>query len=251
MDEKLSEAPAGDAVAQAPSVDSPLPGVPAEWPGAFGAYKYSKRAVRLNLGTLIILWLAVAIISGGVEKGMHATGGLISSLISALAAACYAIIFIAGVRRQRMSIGEVLSKALPLWLKMIGLGILVAVSLVVSLLLLVIPFFFVLPRLSLAHYFLVDKNLGVMEAYKASWAATKGYSGKVWGIIGATILMALLAITIIGIPFSIYFLIMYSAAYGVLYEFLNKSKPVAAPAQAPASPTPPTEPEIPTTPAPA
>ncbi len=203
-------------------------GAPSSWPGAFGAYKYSKSAVRLNIGTLIIIWLAVAIVNGLSEKVFGQAGSLVSLLVSGLATAAYVLTFIAGVRGQKLSIGDALSKALPLWLKMIGLLIVIGVSLFVSFLLLVIPFFIVLPRLSLAHYFLVDKNLGVMEAYKASWAATKGYSGKVWGIIGATILMALLMITIIGIPFSIYFLIMYSGAYAVLYEFLNKSKPAAA-----------------------
>ncbi len=223
----------------AAKAEAAVSGAPSSWPGAFGAYKYSKVAVMTNIATLIIIWLGVAILNGASDKVFGSAGGLVTLVVSGLATAAYALTFIAGVRGQKLSIGDALSKAFPLWLKMIGLLIVVSVSLVVSFLLLVIPFFFVLPRLSLAHYFLVDKNLGVMEAYKASWAATKGSSGKVWGIIGATFLMALLMITIIGIPFSIYFLIMYSGAYGVLYEFLNKGgKPAAAapaPTEAPAA----------------
>jgi uncharacterized membrane protein len=118
---------------------------------------------------------------------------------------------------------------------MIGLFILIALSIVASAVLFIIPVFFVLPRLALAYYFLIDKHMGVIEAYKASWHATKGNAGKVWGIIGATILMALLMITIIGIPFSIYFLIMYSAVFAVLYEFLGKTQPTAPAAPAPAA----------------
>lgn len=208
-------------------------GAPSTWPGAFGAYKYSKAAVMTNIGTLIIIWLLVAIIDGISQKALGNASGLVSLLIAGLATAAYVLTFVAGVRGQKLSIGDAFSKALPLWLKMTGLLIIVGLSLALSFLLFVIPFFFVLPRLSLAHYFLADKNMGIMDAYKASWDATKGSAGKVWGIIGATILMALLMITIIGIPFSIYFLIMYSGAYAVFYEFLNKSKPaVAAPAQA-------------------
>jgi hypothetical protein len=134
---------------------------------------------------------------------------------------------------------------------MIGLTILITLSLIVSFLLLVIPFFFVLPRLTLAEYFLVDKNMGVIEAYKASWNATKGHSLKVWGIYGAGILMALLCVTVIGIPVAFYLLIMYSAAFAVLYEFLNRSpatQPATAAAPAPAEPEsqPPVNPVPPT-----
>lgn len=223
---------------QAPKTEAAVSGAPSTWPGAFGAYKYSKAAVMQNIGTLIIIYIIVAIIDGIAQSVLKNTGGLISFLINGLAMASYVLVFLAGIRGQKLSIGDAISKALPYWLKMLGLLIVVGLSLVISFLLLVIPFFFVLPRLSLAYYFLVDKNMGIMEAYKASWEATKGHSGKVWGIIGATFLMVLLMITIIGIPFSIYFLIMYSGAYAVFYEFLNKGgKPAAAPAVSAPAPT--------------
>jgi hypothetical protein len=226
---------------QAPKAEAAVSGAPSTWPGAFGAYKYSKAAVMQNIWTLVVIYVIVAVIDGAAQSILKDTGGLISFLINGLATASYVLVFMAGIRGQKISIGDAIGKGLPYWLKMLGLLILVGLSLVVSFLLLVIPFFFVLPRLSLAHYFLVDKDMGIMEAYKASWEATKGSSGKVWGIIGASVLMALLMITIIGIPFSIYFLVMYSGAYAVLYEFLNKSGPATAPAAAPtAAPAAPT-----------
>lgn len=224
---------------QAPKAEAALPNVPSAWPGAFGAYKYSKQVVMRNIWTLVVLWLIAAIVGGGAERVLGTGGSLFSSLLSVLLTVSYTLVYLAGVRGQEMSIGDSISKAVPFWLKMIGLGIVVSVTLVISLLLLVIPFFFVLPRVSLSHYFLIDKNMGIMESFKASWAATEGNAGKVWGIIGANIAMALLMITIIGIPFSIYFLLMYSGAYVVLYELLNKGKPAtAAPAttEAPAAP---------------
>jgi hypothetical protein len=217
----------------APKAEAAVSGAPSAWPGAFGAYKYSKAAVMTNIWTLVGLWLIAAIVQGGGEKALGQTGGLVGFLVAGLVTASYVLTYLAGVRGQKLSFGEAISKAVKYWLRMLGLLIVVSLSLVVSLLLFVIPFFFVLPRLSLAHYFLVDKDMGIMEAYKASWNATKGNAGKVWGIIAATIVMALLMITIIGIPFSIYFLIMYSGAYAVLYEHLGKAKPAAAPAPAP------------------
>jgi hypothetical protein len=168
----------------------------------------------------------------GADRVSPSVGGLLGVIVSIIGTTAGVLVYLAGVRGQKLGFGDAVSKALPFFFRMIGLWIVVAVTLFVSFILLVIPFFFVLPRVSLAHYFLIDQDMGVMEAFKASWAATKGHAGKVWGIIGATILMALLMVTIIGIPFSIYFLIMYSAAYAVLYSFLGKSAP--APAAAPA-----------------
>lgn len=220
---------------KATKAEGAVSGAPSSWPGAFGAYKYSKVAVMTNIGTLIIIWLATAILNGVGQKALGNASGLVSLLVGSLATVGYVLTFLAGVRGQKLSIGDALSKAFPYWLKMIGLLILVGLSLVLSFILFVIPFFFVLPRLALAHYYLVDKDMGVMDAYKASWDATKGSAGKVWGIIGATFLMALLMITIIGIPFSIYFLIMYSGAYAVFYEYLNKGGKPAAAAPAPAA----------------
>ena len=222
--------------AQPTKAEGAVSGAPSSWPGAFGAYKYSKAAVMQNVATLIIIYIIVIVIDGAAEAALKNTGGLVSFLVNGLAVSSYVLVFLAGVRGQKLSLGDAISKGASYWLKMLGLLIVVGLSLVLSFLLFVIPFFFVLPRLSLAHYFLVDKNMGIMDAYKASWDATKGSAGKIWGIIGATFLMALLMITIIGIPFSIYFLIMYSGAYAVLYEYLNKSKPVAAATPAPVAP---------------
>lgn len=219
-----AETPAGSM----PAVESTLPKVPAEWPGAFGVYKYSKQAVRLNLETLILIWLLTTIVTVIFDYILKGFGGLVSLAVDGLTGSAFVLTYLAGVRGQRLTTGDAFNKAMNFWLRMIGLILLLGVSYVISILLLVIPFFFVFPRLSLATYFLIDHDMGVMEAYKASWEATKGNAGKIYGIVGATILMVLLAFTIIGIPFFIYFVIMYGAAYAVLYEFLGKSvKPPA------------------------
>ena len=233
MDEQSEATPpkgsANDAAA-APTVNasSAVPSVPASWPGAFGLFKHSKKAVKQNLGTLVVIWLLSILVSIILDTALKRPGSAASYVMDSLATAAFALTYLAGIRGETISTGEALNKALPFWLKMIGLNILVVLSVIGSILLLVIPFFFVLPRLVLANYFLVDQNMGIIDAYKASWAATKGHAGNVWGIIGVTILMALAAVTIIGIPFAIYWLVMYSASFAILYEFLRKSQPAAA-----------------------
>ena len=63
--------------------------------------------------------------------------------------------------------------------------------------------------------------------------------------------MALLMITVIGIPFALYFLFMYSAANALLYGFIARAHPANADAVAPApepseseSQTPPSQPPV-------
>jgi hypothetical protein len=213
--------PPADVAAPAALAESPLPNVPDTWPGAFGAYKYSKRAVKPNISTVVVIYLVDLMIGLLLEWKLKTSGQIITFLIGGLVTAALNLTYISGVRGQRLSIGQALSNALPFWLKMIGLNILVYLSYIISAVLLIVPLFFVAPRLALASYFLIDKKLGIIGAYKASWAATKGHVTKIYGIIGAVILMTVLMLTIIGIPFAIYFLVMYSAAFAVLYELIN------------------------------
>lgn len=243
------EPTAPPAPASPPPVSESLPSVPTTWPGAFGAYKFSKQAVKINLVTVVVLWIFTIIVEEILKWKLKVPGYIISDVIGSLITAGLALTYIAGVRKQQVSIGQALRSALPLWLKVIGLQILVIISIAASVILLIIPFFFVLPRLTLATYFLVDKKLGIIEAYKASWAVTKGYSVKVWGIIGVNLLMVVLALTIIGIPFSIYFLVMYSAAFAVLYEFIIKVRPATATQLQTTEPQLPSMPSIQDTPA--
>lgn len=195
------------------------------WPGAFGIYKDSAAAVKLNIGPIlliiglnILLSLALGSITGKRDSNMNPLQ-LVSDLVSVWFAAAMTITILASVRGKKVLLGESLKKAWDVYFNYLILSVLTILALGVSLLLLVVPFFFVLPRLVLAPYYLVDKNLGPIEALKASWNNSQGHSAKAWGIIGASILMALLIIVLVGI----YFLVMYSAAFAVLYLFVNKS----------------------------
>lgn len=195
------------------------------WPGAFGIYKNSRDAVKFNLGTvlsLIGLSLLVSVVLGsitGERESQKNVMELVSNLISVWFGAALTIVVLAGVRSKKVALGDSLKKAWAVYLNYLILTVLTVLALVASFLLLVVPFFFVLPRLLLAPYYLIDKELGPVESFKASWNNTKGHSAKAWGIIGATLLMALSILVLIGI----YFVIMYSAALAILYVFINKS----------------------------
>lgn len=201
--------------------------VPDNWPGGFGVYKYSKQAVRLNivpiLGWAIIIGLVTTLLEAWLKRPGQAVGYIVGSLGTAIATYLY----ISGVRQQKVAFNDAFMQGLKVWLNMFILTFLVMLTVVGSLLLLIIPALFIVPRLALANYFLVDKRMNPLEAYKASWHATKGNVKRVYGIFGAGLAMVLLMVTIVGIPFAIYFLIMYSAATAVLYEMVLKQQPAA------------------------
>ncbi|QQS19872.1 hypothetical protein IPL85_00165 [Candidatus Saccharibacteria bacterium] len=212
--------------------------VPGTWPGAFGLYKHSKLAMKTNIGTylwLIVLTLLISIVINSFTPEKNADGTMsmtgsyvllqaLSLLIAVVISTATTVVELRNVGRTKISLSESFDMARPYIFPMLGLTILTGLILTISFLALIIPFFFVLPRILLAPYYLIDKQLGVIDSLKASWADTGGNVGKVWGIIGAALLMALLMITIIGIPFSLYFLFMYSASASILYFWQTRQQ---------------------------
>jgi membrane-anchored glycerophosphoryl diester phosphodiesterase (GDPDase) len=200
--------------------ETKLDKIPKEWPGAYGLYKYSKQAVQPNLWNIVGLYV-VAVLLNMVFGNLKNIGGVLQFLLAAYYGAALVFIWLAGTQGKVKTVQDSLKDTYPVFIKYLVLQILVGLLIGASLLLLIIPFFFVYPRLALAQYYLIDKKMGIMDAINASWNNTKGYSVKVWTVTLAQISMALLALTIIGIPFAIYFLVMYSAAMAVLYKHIE------------------------------
>lgn len=227
--------------------EATLPPVPeGEWPGAWGLYKYSRDAIRFNLWTIVFVAAAsfgVSLLISIVVSALDLPS-IVDTILSNASAAIFGvatvIIMLASVRRITKSFSEAVEGGLNmLAVEMFGLSILQGLIAIGTLILFIIPFFIIYPRFSLAQYYLVDKKMGVIGSLKASWHATKGSLGKLYGIAGVNIAFVLLCLTIVGIPFAAYFLIMYSAAVPVLYSYLLEHAPAApqpitqAPAPAP------------------
>lgn len=218
--------------------------IPKIWPGAFGLYKYSKAAITANLGTyigLLILYIAVGLVPGFVDPKSPAyiMINTVSTLAGVWFQAAMFFVMMNGVKRRTISFDDSLrvggSKFGALFLQ----GLLMGLIAIGSILFFVVPALIILPRLTLASYFLLDKNMGIVESLKVSWKVTRGHVGKVWGIFGVNVVMTLLMFTIIGIPISIYFLTMYAAANVVLYVWLhehNTKKSASATSVGPISP---------------
>lgn len=203
-----------------------------EWPGAFGIYKRSKEAMMVNLGSfigLLAVYILASIIVGIILSILGVKGdSLLQSIIDLFVGSAFTVaavkVIMAGIRNQKMEFDVALKSCLSLQtLKMVGLTIVTVLIAIGSLLLLIVPFFFIVPRIAISYYFLIDKNMGVFDSIRASWDATKGSVGKVWGITGVTILFAIAILILVGI----YLSIMYTAAYGLLYVYLTSQKKTA------------------------
>jgi hypothetical protein len=200
------------------------------WPGAWGIYKHSKTVVKSNWQILLGLILASLVLDWLPSRLFGSFGQLIGFLLSIPPSVALIVAYLAAARGEKMSFGQAFSAGIEpkTYINYMVYLILYSIALFVSFIAFIVPFFFVMPRLSLAAYFLLDKKLDPVEALKASFSATKGNVGKVWGVVGATLAMALLMVTIIGIPFAFYLLFMYGASTVLLYEFITRSSKNAA-----------------------
>ena len=212
----------------APSVDQPAEAItmPDTWPGAFGIYNLSKRIVFINLSTiltLVIISFIASIISSYMKSFMIVR--LVMSIVSLLVYVAMIRVLLDSANSKKVDISEAIKYALNFGRagNLFLLFIIITFATFFSLLLFVVPFFIITPRIILAPYLLFRDNLNALDAIQASWDMTKGHAGKVWGIIGVTILFLLLTIVLVGI----YLLIVYMAAFVILIEFLSKQKAVS------------------------
>lgn len=203
-----------------------LKSFPDKWNGPFDLYKYSKQIVMLNLTTLLILFVADLVVALILQFILKSLGSFLGYIIGALFEASLIFVFLEGAKGHKIEIGDALNNGVKHWLNFIFLLILTGLSVTIGLILFIIPGLFIIPRLVLAPYFLIDQNMNAIDAYKASWDATKGHALKAWGIIAVSVLFGILVIVIIGI----YFVIIYSAATAVFYLLVTKRLNVAAPA---------------------
>lgn len=198
------------------------------WPGAFGIYNKSRDAVMLNINAIIIcfainigLSIVIRMIFGSENSSMST---LISYLVGLIITPITVVIYVNSVKGQKISVNESFNFISGNLMNIVLTQIVVSALSALSFILLIVPFFFVGPKLSLAVYYAVNQKMEVGDAIKASWNNTTGHVGKIYGIFGVNLLIALIAITIIGIPVMIYLAVMYSAAIAVLYNYIDNQK---------------------------
>ena len=225
------------------------------WPGAFGIFSISRKAVTSNLLPLLSLAavnLVLSIVAGlfkttktveyfgrmveaRVDTPLSSIIGLVGLVVSIIITGASVYVLLSAVRGKQVSFKDALNVGKTFGVRNFVLGLLIGLTVFGGIILLIVPGIYFALRLMLAPYFLVDKNLSAMDAYKASWAATSGNVGILFGILGVVFLMGLMAvIPILGWIAGIYFIICYSASGALAYEYIQKKTSVAPSAPAPA-----------------
>lgn len=131
---------------------------------------------------------------------------------------------LASVRGQKISFREVVDQAQPFFWRFIGLSILLAVIITLGFVLLIIPGFIAVVVLLFTNYLMIDKNLGVFDALKASYELGK----KNWKIAAALLIVqaviqipSILAPTI-GAFVTAILTVMYFCLPALLYVHITK-----------------------------
>jgi uncharacterized membrane protein len=201
-------------------------------PSAFNLFEPSINILRANLGTYALLLLApllfggIAIIPGSnlfgsihVPLGVSFGGMIIALLFTIITAPALIYTQLQGTKGKQINFGDAFRHGLTFFWRLVGLGICMGAIYLVSILLLFVPFLFMLRRYTLAPYFLVDRNLKISEALKQSAEASKEYSSAVWGLIGVQFLTnALGIIPVLGMIVGTIAQLLYTCAPAVRYR---------------------------------
>lgn len=124
---------------------------------------------------------------------------------------------------KKPGLSELWQVAQKFWLRIIGLGIVVALLIVGGLLLLIVPGLIVIRRYFLAPFAMLDEDLSITEAMRRSAELSKPYSGAVWSVIGVSVLIGLVSIIpVVGWLISFILAAMYSVAPALRYLELKK-----------------------------
>lgn len=86
-------------------------------------------------------------------------------------------------RGKSVTFGEAAREGFPRLWRVIGLYVLLGLIIIGGLLLFIVPGLIFIRRYCLAPYYLVDKDLPILESMHRSSAATRPISGYMWGVL--------------------------------------------------------------------
>ncbi len=183
-----------------PAVQPPAAGERFKFPSAFSLFQPSSQLVLKNLTTFFIILMLPAAYFALLERFFNpktannhvgvwiglAAVGLIYNLV---VFAAIPVLELRVVQGLRLGVVEAVKLGWRYFWRLLGLYIVIGAVIFVGLVLFIVPGIIMIRRYTLAAYFLVDQDIGIFEAMRRSAAATKGYSGAIWGLIGVQMLI--------------------------------------------------------------
>jgi hypothetical protein len=228
---------------------APQPSRPA-LPSAFALFGPSVEALKVNVGTIILLVLAPYLLmivllallfavfmafnasTGTTNVALDIVLGLLAVGVYVAVIAFMVILSVGLIAAalksaagQRLSFSQAFVVGKHFGWRYLGLGLLVGLLILGGLILLIVPGIFMIKRYYLSSYYLIDHNLGIREAMRRSAADAKEFSGAIWGLLGVTILLSLAGVVpIIGGAISLVLGVMYLCAPAIRYLQIKQAK---------------------------
>lgn len=148
-------------------------------------------------------------------------------LVSIYLFAMSTILEVESTAKKQPSVGHLFEKAKKYWLKLFAVMIVTGIIIIAGFFLLIIPGVIALGRLIMAPYFLVDKNMGIIESIKASNEMGKKHFWEVLAAVGVMLLVAIATgilgiIPVIGSVLGTLIAIAFSLVVPLRYQQLKK-----------------------------
>jgi hypothetical protein len=223
---------------KAPVANPQQGGDTAVWKGAFSAFgavfdqvKKNPEPAYIYVGTYVALSILTALTKSNGNTTFVSYEGL-ANLIFLLALPTYAL---ALADRKVISVGEFFRFDLAKFLYLFVAGLLFALIVGLSLIAFIIPAIWTIAWFAMYSFPVIDKNAGIIESLKESKRLAQNNKAKVWGVIGATIMVMVPALFISFIPYVGTFAlalvgVLSTGVLASLYRHLQKTV-VAAPAE--------------------
>jgi hypothetical protein len=163
-----------------------------ELPGAFSLFRPSWEAIRLNLVTfieLVLVPLLVVLVSSLFKSVTADFFRYLGEILAIVLSPAVYITQLRSVQNKTIDFSHAVQEGLHIFWRFIGLEICMFVIIIVGFILLIVPGFFMIHRYILAPYYLIDHNMKIVDALKASATDSKKFSGAIWGLIGVEVLL--------------------------------------------------------------
>ncbi len=175
----------------------------------------------------IMASLIIGSVSDSRNVGIEIIGNLASAGISILISIAWTTIALKAARGQEVVWKDLVSNYKLFW-KYTGASILYALIVMGGLILLIIPGIIWALKYKMFSYLIIDKNMGIMEAFRESARLTKGNRWSLLGFIIVGGLINIAGLLVIGIGFLITAPIIMIATAQVYLYLAKDTKKVEA-----------------------
>jgi hypothetical protein len=203
---------------------------------AFSLFGPSIEAFKINPVVLLVFLLVPNIITSFpiTEELQHKSAPmLILQAFAGIAMVAVCFLFgtaltastLASAQGKKINLQQSLDKAFHFFWRFVGLTILIGLIVVVGLILLIVPGIFMIRRYILAPYYMIDRDLGIMDTLRLSAKESRALPWPLWGLVGVELLLTLpIIIPFVGIFIAVGFQVVYACAPAIRYGEYKKLK---------------------------